>query len=130
MTEWETINLLKKIQLALDEDGEEHPKWALIDIREYVREALDKCAVDCTNVVEVVTDGDFLIRFADGVEYSILEGVVPPTKVDEKLLTSDIMFVMDTTKEWKVVDWVVGISLMNTQQIVEYCKDLRKKGAE
>ena len=86
----------------------------------------------CSDVVEIVRDGDFLIRFADGVEYAILEGVVPGRfEVNHHEPTSDLMFVMDnTTSNWKLVDWVAGVNLMTMEEIVEFCKDLRKKGAD
>ena len=130
MTEWKMTNILKSYQRMIERDNAEHPQAVLNDILYSVRHVLGELPKSCTDVVEVVTDGDYLIRFADGVEYAVLEGVVP-IKVDSHFPTSDIMFVMDTTTdEWKLVDWVLGINLMSTNDIVEYCKELRKKGAD
>lgn len=130
MDEWKMINILKGIQKTIDGTDERNKldvHCALVDIRTSVEDALSGMVKNPTEVVEVVTDGDYLIRFADGVEYSILEGVVP-IKVDSHYPTSDIMFVMDTTTDcWQLVDWVCGITLMSTDEIVEFCKELREE---
>lgn len=130
MKEWDMIHLLKSC-LVTAERADMNVAWtmrsALVDIKGWVSEALSDMVKNPTDVVEVVTDGDYLIRFADGVEYSILEGVVP-IKVDSHYPTSDIMFVMDTTTDcWRLVDWVCGITLMSTDEIVEFCKKLREE---
>lgn len=78
-------------------------------------------------VTKVITDKDLIVKFADGTEYAVFEGVVPGKWERSGLsLTSDICFVMDvTTEDWKLVDWVCGITLMSIDNIVELCKELK-----
>ena len=127
MTEWEKMNIIKKCQRAVEGINLKSPfetRCAVVDVQEALEGFTEE---NCTDVVEVVDNKEYHIRFADGVEYQIIEGVAPFPNGG----SYDILFVMDTTTtDWKVVDWVHGISLMTPDDIVEFCKELRKKEKE
>ena len=132
MKEWDMIHLLKSIQKTIkktDERSALDVHCALVDIRASVEDALSDMVKNPTDVVEVVRGGDSLVRFADGTEYSILEGYTPPQFEEGKLQhTSDLMFILDTTTyNWELVDWMAGISLMELDEVVGICKKLREE---
>lgn len=84
-------------------------------------------------VVKVVNDQDLSIVFDDGVKHEILEGMVPPQfEKNGGRYTSDLMFIMESDEDgtYKLVDWICGITTMTIEDIVEYCTNLRNKGAD
>lgn len=70
------------------------------------------------------TPGGMYAVFDDGLLYELVEGIVPGSGRSGKVVTSDVLFVVD--EDGTVLDWIYGFTFMRDDEIAEFCKTVRR----